>query len=89
MPTKSWHEYRMSFPMTKPGEKTPSSLLPFRPRSRAEILDRINRITGLKFERVPDSLVKEPGGLPLPQDDGEELVHRALALWTDDENSEQ
>lgn len=61
----------------------PSTITPLRARNEQNELERINRVTGLDFDAVPTSLISKPGGLQLTQDDGEELIYRALYLWSD------
>jgi len=57
------------------------SILPMHARSQAAELARLNRITGLTFDCVPTALIGKKGGLELAQEDGEELIYRALYLW--------
>lgn len=59
------------------------TIIPLRARHEQHELERINRVTGLDFDAVPTSLIDKPGGLQLTQDDGEELIYRALYLWSD------
>lgn len=68
--------------------KTPS-VVALHARSRADALERINRITGLQFDALPESLIEEVGGLPLAQDDGEELIYRALHLWSEQQKADK
>jgi hypothetical protein len=60
-----------------------SSIVALHARTRADALERINRVTGLQFDALPESLIDEAGGLPLAQEDGEELIYRALYLWSE------
>ena len=62
-----------------------SNITPLRSKSTELELARINRVTSLSFESLPESLIKEKAGLALAQGDGEELINRALSLW-DQEN---
>lgn len=66
-------------------ENKKPSVVMLHARSRADALERLNRITGLQFDALPESLIDEVGGLPLAQEDGEELVYRALYLWAEQE----
>lgn len=66
-----------------------SSVVALHARSRADALERLNRITGLQFDALPESLIEEVGGLPLAQDDGEELIYRALYLWSEQQKTEK
>jgi hypothetical protein len=66
-----------------------SSVVALHARSRADALERLNRITGLQFDALPESLIDEVGGLPLAQDDGEELIYRALYLWSEQQKTEK
>ncbi len=67
--------------MTDINDNKPSSVVALHARSRADALERLNRITGLQFDALPESLIDEVGGLTLAQEDGEELIYRALYLW--------
>lgn len=62
---------------------TKASILPIRSRSDKDELARLNRITGLTFDSVPAALIGKTGGLELAQEDGEELIYRALYLWNE------
>jgi hypothetical protein len=59
------------------------SILTMRSRSNTAELDRLNRITGLTFDCIPTALIDKKGGLELTQEDGEELIYRALYLWNE------
>ena len=59
------------------------SILTMRARGNAAELTRLNRITGLTFDCVPTALIGKKGGLELAQEDGEELIYRALYLWNE------
>jgi len=63
-------------------ENTPNTLS-IRARSDAEELARLNRITGLTFDCIPTALIGKKGGLELAQEEGEELIYRALYLWNE------
>lgn len=65
------------------------TITPLRARNEKNELERINRVTGLDFDAVPVSLIDQPGGLQLTQDDGEELIYRALYLWSDNPPAEK
>ena len=65
---------------TETGKNKPA-ILSLRGRSQADELARLNRITGLTFDSVPACLIGKQGGLELAQEDGEELIYRALYLW--------
>jgi len=67
--------------MTEPTH-TPAVLL-MRSHSEADELARLNRITGLTFDCVPTALIGKKGGLELAQEEGEELIYRALYLWNE------
>jgi hypothetical protein len=67
--------------------KKTSSVVALHARTRADALERINRITGLQFDALPESLIEEAGGLPLAQEDGEELIYRALYLWSEQQKA--
>lgn len=56
-------------------------ILNIRARSQEQELVRLNRLTGLTFDSVPTALIGKVGGLELAQEDGEELIFRALYLW--------
>ena len=60
------------------------AILSMRARSEADELARLNRITGLTFDCVPVALIGKKGGLELAQEEGEELIYRALYLWDDE-----
>lgn len=59
------------------------SILMMRARNNDAELARLNRITGLTFDCVPAALIGKKGGLELAQEDGEELIYRALYLWNE------
>lgn len=63
------------------GQKNTPAILTMRARSEADELARLNRITGLAFDCVPTALIAKKGGLELAQEEGEELIYRALYLW--------
>lgn len=73
--------------MADMNEKKSPSVVALHARSRADALERLNRITGLQFDALPESLIDEVGGLPLAQDDGEELIYRALYLWSEQQKA--
>lgn len=88
----SWHETRIVMPMADTtdntkvtGGKATGNVVALHARSRADALERLNRITGLQFDALPESLIDEVGGLALSQEDGEELIYRALHLWSTEE----
>lgn len=60
-----------------------SSIVMLHSRSKADELARLSRITGLTFDAVPTALIDKPGGLELAQEEGEELIFRALYLWNE------
>ncbi len=66
-------------------QKKPPVIAPtiaiMRARSNSEELARLNRMTGLTFDCVPTTLIGKKGGLELAQEEGEELIYRALYLW--------
>ena len=64
-------------------QKNTPAILPMRARSEADELARLNRITGLTFDCVPTALIGKKGGLELAQEEGEELIYRALYLWNE------
>jgi len=59
------------------------AVLPMRARRDVDELVRLNRLTGLTFDCVPVALIGKKGGLELAQEDGEELIYRALYLWNE------
>jgi hypothetical protein len=59
------------------------SILTMRARNNGAELERLNRLTGLTFDCVPTALIGKKGGLELAQEDGEELIYRALYLWNE------
>lgn len=59
------------------------SVLTMRARDNVAELARLNRVTGLTFDCVPTALIDKKGGLELAQEDGEELIFRALYLWNE------
>jgi hypothetical protein len=63
-------------------DKNPS-ILTLQARTSAAELARLNRVTGLTFDVIPTALIGKKGGLELAQDDGEELIYRALYLWNE------
>ncbi len=67
--------------------KDQSNVVSLRAKTRQLELERLNRLTGLSFGEVPQSLVSTDGGLELAVDDGEELIHRALYLWGEAEQT--
>lgn len=81
----------MMYAMASHEAKNTVSLLQWRSRvrTRAEALERINRITGLHFEQLPESLIKDSEGLALAQDDAEELIYRALHLWAEQQQESE
>jgi hypothetical protein len=64
-------------------KKDDDNVIPLRAKDPQEELERLNRLTGLAFEHMPASLIGEEGGLELAVDDGAELIHRALYLWSE------
>jgi hypothetical protein len=60
-----------------------SSIVIMQARSGEAELARLNRITGLAFDCMPAALIDQKGGLELAQEDGEELIYRALYLWNE------
>ena len=67
-------------------KKTPPPIAELKARTAEEELARLNRVTGLKFDSMPDSLIREFGGKVLSEDDTEELVARAMTLWSSSED---
>lgn len=65
-----------------PGQ-TPPAVISLHSRSDKTQLERINRLTGLDFDALPASLLGQEGCMQLTEDDGEELIYRALYLWSD------
>lgn len=63
--------------------KAPVVLL--RARNSETEIERLNRLTGLSFDTLPTSLIDNKEGLQLAQEDGEELIYRALYLWAEKE----
>jgi hypothetical protein len=61
----------------------PPVIAMMRARSAADELARLNRITGLTFDCVPTALIGKKGGVELAQEEGEELIYRALYLWNE------
>jgi len=64
-------------------QKNTPAILPLRALSESDELARLNRITGLTFDCVPTALIGKKGGLELAQEEGEELIYRALYLWNE------
>ena len=58
------------------------NVLTLRAKDPRQELERLNRITGLYFDQMPDSLIGDEA-LQLAVEDGEELIHRAMFLWAD------
>lgn len=64
-------------------ETAKTAVISLHSHNQKHALERINRMTGLDFDVVPTSIISQPGGLQLTEDDGEELIYRALYLWGD------
>ena len=66
----------------QPSSAPTARVVSLRARGENEI-ERMNRLTGLSFDTLPTSLINSAEGLQLAQDDGEELIYRALYLWAE------
>ena len=64
------------------GSNANVKVVSFRAKTLDAELERINRLTGLYFERMPCSLVNEnPVFMKSDFEETEDLISRAMGLW--------